>query len=71
MTAVAVDCIDLDVGPEGDGSRAGLTPAIIKMGKAQGGFPFLHMRAGGEQSTGTKPVNILLPSGFDMRGQKG
>jgi hypothetical protein len=71
VTAVAMDCIDLDVGREGDGSRVGLAAASIKMGKAQGGFPFLHMRVGGERSTGKERVHIRLPGGFDRCGQKG
>ena len=65
MTAIAVDCIDLDVGREGDGSRVGLAPAAIKMGKAQCGFPFMHMRVGGVRSTGKEPVNDRLLDGFD------
>ncbi len=71
MTVVAMDCIDLYVGREGNGSRVGLSPASIKMGNAQGGFPFLHMRVGGVRSTGKELVNIRLACGFDKCGLKG
>ena len=65
MTAVAVDCVDLDVGGEGDGSRVGLASATIEMGKAHSAFPFLRKCVGGVRSKKTELVSGRL-AGIDM-----
>ena len=70
MTAVATDCVDLDAGRDGDGSRVGIASAAIEMGKAHGGFPFLHKCVGGVRGKGKEPVNGRLAS-IDKCGLKG
>ena len=70
MTAVAIDCVDMDVGSEGDGSRVGFASAAIEVGKTHSGFPFLHKCVGGVRSTRKELVNDRL-AGIDMCGLKG
>ena len=71
MSAIPVDCIDLNLGREGDMSRVGLAPAIVQVGKAQCSYPFLQRCEGEVWDTGKEPVNITWPGGFDMCGLRG
>ncbi len=71
MSAITVDCIDLNLGREGDRSRVGLAPATVQVGKAQCSFPYLRRCEGGVWDTGKELVNILWLSGFDMCGLRG